>query len=154
MLVALILQASLAQPLPRNVWAVFSSSASLAHTSETVEFIHNGTSETTEAVTLRLISRRLGQNAKIMWANSQTCPGAAEAVKGLRLVPMPTPVFPGDPEDLVLDGVGYHVRFRAHYGSEIGLPLELRSNTGTPLAHWVSDTFRKLKPCWSESPPA
>lgn len=154
MLVALLLQAGIAQPLPGDVWAALSSSVSLAHSSETVEFIGDGSSATKDVFTLRLTSRRLGEAPKIMWADSRTCPGAAEAVDGLRSIPMPTPVFPGDPEDIIMDGVGYHVRFRAHYGSEIGTPVELRSNTGTPLARWVSNTFRKLKPCWSGTRPA
>ena len=154
MLIALLLQAGIAQPLPRDVWAALSSSASLAHRSETVEFLRDGSNAMQNAFTLRLTSQRLGEAPKIMWADSRTCPGAAEAVNGLRSVPMPTPVFPGDPEDIILDGVGYSVRFQAHYGSEMGLPIELRSNTGTPLARWVSDTFRKLKPCWSRKRPA
>ena len=154
MIFALLLQAGIAQPLPSDVWAALSSSASLAHSSETVEFLYSGTGATTDAVTLRLTSRRLGETPKIMWANSRTCPGAAEAVKGLRLVPMPTPIFPGDREEIILDGVGYRVRFQAHYGSEMGLPVELSSNRGTSLARWVSDTLRKLKPCWSATRPA
>ena len=102
MIVALILQASIAQPLPPDVWAALSSSASLAQNSETVEFLRDETSATTDDVTLRLISRRSGEAPKIMWANGRRCRGAAEAVRGLRSVPMPIPVFPGDPEELVL----------------------------------------------------
>lgn len=153
MIAALILQANSAQPLPRDVWATLSASASLAHSSETVEFLRNGTDVTVDNITLRLISRRHDEAPKIMWANSRTCPGAAEAVRRLRSVPMPTPVLPGDPEEIVLDGVGYQVRLQAHYGSEIGLPIELRSNTRTPLARWMSETFAKLKPCWSKTHP-
>lgn len=154
MIAALILQAAIADPLPHDVWAAVSSTVSLAHSSQTVEFLRDGASVETDEVTLRLTSRHIGEPLKIMWANSRTCPGAAEAMRGLRSVPMPSPVFPGDPENLVLDGVGYQVRFHAHYGSEMGIPVELRSNTGTPLARWVSDIFRKLKPCWSEIRPA
>ena len=153
MLVALFLQASTAQPLPRDVWVSLSSSVSLAHSSETVEFLRAESSVMKDAFALRSTSRRLGKAPKVMWADSRTCPGAAEAINDLRSVPMPTPVFPGDPEDIILDGVSYHVRFYGHYGSEIGLPVELRSNTGTPLARWVSDILRKLKPCWSETRP-
>lgn len=151
MLVALLLQASAAQPLPRDVWASLSSSVSLAHLSETVEFLRAESREMKDNVTLRFTSRRLGEAPKVMWADSRTCPGAAEAINGLRSVPMPMPVLPGDPEDIVLDGVGYSVRFYGHYGSEIGRPVELQSNAGTLLSRWVSDIFRKLKPCWCET---
>lgn len=153
MILALLLQATNPQPLPRDVWAALSASASLAHSSETVEFLRSGTSAAKDDVTLRLISRHLGEDPKIMWTNSRACGGAAEAVRRLRSVPMPAPVYAGDPEEIILDGVGYQVRFQAHYGSESGFPIELSSNVGTPLARWVRETFAILKPCWSETRP-
>ncbi len=66
---------------------------------------------------------------------------------------MPSIVRPGDPESLVMDGVGYMVRFNGRYGAELGTPMELRSNMGTPLSQWVSGTLSLLKPCWSYSRP-
>lgn len=153
MIAALILQASTTHPLPSDIWADLSYSPSLTHSSETIEILRSETNVKTDDVTLRLTSRRYGEAPRIMWANGRTCPIAVEAVKGLQSVPMPTAVFPGDPEEIVMDGVGYRVRFQAHHGSEVGTPIELRSNTGTPLARWVSDTFGKLKPCWSETRP-
>lgn len=153
MIAALVILASTGQPLPQDIWAELSYSVSLAHTSETIAVLRSGTNAMMDDVTLRLTSRRHGEPPKIMWANGRTCPSASEAVKGLQSVPMPTPVFPGDPEDIILDGVGYRVRFRAHYGSEVAVPIEFRSNTGTSLAHWVSKTFLKLKSCWSKTRP-
>ena len=153
MIVALLLQATSPQPLPRDVWAAISSSASLARKSQTVEFLRGGASADADDVILRLISSGPGEAPKTMWTHSRACGGAAEAVRRLRSVPMPSPVYPGDPEEIVLDGVGYRVRFQAHYGSEMGLPVELSSNVGTPLARWVSETFAILKPCWSELRP-
>ncbi|WP_131818614.1 hypothetical protein [Sphingomonas turrisvirgatae] len=107
-----------------------------------------------DTITLRFTARRQGEVLKVMWTDSRTCPAVAEAVDALRSVPMPTPVVPGDPENIILHGVGYSVRFNGRYGSEMGVPLELRSNAGTPLAAWVSDIFRRLKPCWSETRPS
>lgn len=153
MILALLLQAGVAQPLPRDVWATVSISPALEPHSETIEFLRDDAGVMTDAFTLRLVVRRRDDAPAISWASSRTCLSIATAVERLRLVPMPTPSLPGDPEEIVMDGVGYQVRFRAQYGSQIGVPMTLASNVGTPLARWVSDMFAILKPCWSATRP-
>ncbi|MDY0960016.1 hypothetical protein SOM26_15075 [Sphingomonas sp. CFBP8993] len=149
LIIALFLQAADSLSLPGDVWADLSYSASLAGVSETIEILRTEGRGDASGVALRLVSRRHGEAPRIQWANSQTCPVAADAVRNLRSIPMPDPVLPDDRGEIILDGVGYRVRFQARYGLELGFPMELRSNTGTPLAAWVSRTFKMLKPCWS-----
>ncbi|WP_428969369.1 hypothetical protein ACQR50_00320 [Sphingomonas sp. Xoc002] len=154
MIAALILQASITGPLPDDVWADMTYGPSLAYSSETIAFLRDETSSMADPRILRMTLRQHGKPTVTIWADSRTCPGAAEAVRHLRSIPMPTPSLPSDATDLILDGVGYRVRFRAHYGSEIGFPLELNSNVGTPLAEWVNRTRAMLKPCWTTARPA
>ena len=134
MIAALILQASIAGPLPDDVWADMTYEPSLAYSSETVAFLRDETSSMADPRILRMTLRRHGKPPIITWADSRTCPGAAEAVRHLRSISMPTPSLPSDPADLILDGVGYRVRFRAHYGSEIRVPVEVGSHDGMTLA--------------------
>ncbi len=101
---------------------------------------------------LRMTLRRHGKPTVITWADSRTCP-ARPKPSAICDPSHATPSLPSDPADLILDGVGYRVRFRAHYGSEIGFPLELNSNAGTPLAEWVNRTRVMLKPCWTMTRP-
>jgi hypothetical protein len=89
----------------------------------------------------------------VTWATSRTCTGVREAVARWDALPMPSVVRPGDSESLVLDGVGYTIRFYGRYGAELGTPMELRSNSGTPLSQWVSGTLSLLKPCWTDNHP-
>lgn len=154
MIFALLLQAADTTSLPNDVWADLSYSASLRFRSETIEILRAERVQSGDNVTLRLISRRQGEAPLIMWTNSQVCPNAAEAVRSLRAIPMPTPLLPDDPGEIILDGVSYRVRMQARYGSEVGFPMELQSNAGTPLATWVSQTFKMLKPCWSTVRPS
>jgi hypothetical protein len=154
MIFALLLQVADTPSLANDVWAELSYSASLAYRSETIEILRGEPGRSKDDVTLRLISRRLHEAPHIMWASSRACPGAAEAVRGLRAIPMPTPLLPDDAGDIILDGVGYRVRIFARYGSESGFPIELRSNAGTPLSTWVNQTFGLLKPCWSKVRPS
>ncbi len=153
MITALILQVSIAGPLPDDVWADMSYEPSLAYRSETVAFLRDETDSMADPHILRMTLWRQGKPPVIIWADSRACSGAAEAVRHLRSIPMPTPSLPSDPADVILDGVGYRVRFRGHYGSEVGFPLELASNAGTPLAEWVNRTRTMLKPCWTTTRP-
>lgn len=154
MIFAAILHLSAAQPLPDNVWATLSYGEALTGKSETVEFLRGASEAAGSDIVLRHMSRSRNEEDPIVtWTSTRTCPAAAEAVERLKSVPMPTPVFPGDREEIILDGTGYRVRFNARYGSEIGVAMELQSNAGTPLSQWVSQTMRILKPCWSNVRP-
>ncbi len=153
MIAALLLQAAASQALPRDVWASLSVSAALAHTSETIEFLRGGAEGPGGEVILRRTTRRLEDTPQVTWATSRTCPGVREAVARWDAMPMPAVVRPGDAESLVLDGVGYTARFNGRYGAELGTPMELSSNMGTPLSQWVSGTLSLLKPCWSDKRP-
>ena len=149
MIVALILQSAIVQPLPQDVWASVSVGASLAHTSETIEFLRAGVSAVDGEVTLRRTFRRLNDPPEVSWATSLTCHGVLEAVDRLKTIPAPDVVKPGDTEEIVLDGEMYAVRFKGRYGSNTGEPVRFSSTGGTPLSKWVSGTLSTLKPCWS-----
>lgn len=149
MIFALILQSVTLQPLPRDVWASVSSTGSLDRTSTSVAFIRDEIDTADAHYTLRMTTRHREDPPTIMWATSRTCKGVREAVARLQTVPFPQIELPGDPLELVVDGVSYSVRFYGKYASQIGGPVELHSNVGTPLANWVIGTFAVLQPCWT-----
>lgn len=149
MIVAFILQSAIVQPLPQDVWASLSVGVSLAHTSETVEFLKGDVTTADGEVRLRRTFHRLNDIPQVTWATSRTCSGVLAAVERLNTIPSPAVVRPGEPEEIVLDGEGYTVRFNGRYGSNMGRPMEFSSTGGTPLSKWVSGTLSTLKRCWS-----
>lgn len=74
----------------------------------------------------------------------------------MRKLPVPSPAPPGvgeyDASEIILDGVGYFLRTPATFPDQRG-ELSMRSNAGTPLAHWVDQSLQLLEGCWTQRPP-
>ena len=94
----------------------------------------------------------------VRWADSAACPAVQPMLEGMRKLgpPYPAPHGVGDygPSEVVLDGVGYFLRTPAMFsGLRQTGELTMRSNVGTPLAHWVEQSLELLDDCWAVQPP-
>ncbi len=149
MLLPILLQSSSPSFLPDDAWARISADVALARSSTTIDFIRDDADAAEGEYTLRLTVHDPAGLTTNRWATSRTCRGVQEAVEALGSVPFPSVQMPRDATEIVMDGVAYSVRFSARYGSQLGGPLELRSNIGTPLAAFVDRMIATVQPCWS-----
>jgi len=79
------------------------------------------------------------------------CPQALRSLQQLTNLPGPQPgmegLEKGPAEGSLRDGVVYRLSVATTPPYSFG-DMTLRSNTGTPLARWVNETLKTLKPCW------
>jgi hypothetical protein len=79
------------------------------------------------------------------------CPLALRSLQQLTDLPGPQPgiegMEKGPAEGSIRDGVAYRLSVATTPPYSFG-DMTLRSNTGTPLAQWVDEALKTLKPCW------
>lgn len=153
LLAFVILQGLSPSMLPSDSWVSISRRPALTRSSEIVDFLFNKTSSSGLEFDLRLTSRAADDTLTVKWTSTERCKEARTAALRLRDLPFPAVRLPSDPEEVVLDGTSYSVKFLAGYGSQNNGELELRSNVGTPLAAWINTTLSNLDNCWSHMRP-
>jgi hypothetical protein len=137
--------------LPRQ-WAQFSRSGALSHVSEIVDIATGDRGNSVQfRYVLRFTKRSLKAKAEIAWADSTTCPAVRSIIESMQKIKMPSPAPYGLPDQsmtLTLDGTAYSLT--APSSDNMG-KLTISSNVGTPLAHWIDASFKRLATCWTKA---
>lgn len=116
MIAFIILQAVSSSILPPDSWLSISRHPALTRSTETVDFLYNKPPSSIPDFDLRLTSRASDGTLTVTWTSTKTCEEARETVLRFRDLPIPSVKLPSDPQEVVLDGTGYSVKFRAGYG--------------------------------------
>lgn len=99
------------------------------------------------------------------FADSRTCPAVADSLRQLDALPPIAPAVPGlpDPEGvpnlndlggLYLHDNSYGIRLRGlSEGQTRSDRLAVNGGSGAVFAPVIADSLRRLKPCWTETPP-
>ena len=88
------------------------------------------------------------------FADSRTCPAVMVQMAKVETLPMPTFVAPGSDRlstvPILIHATRYSLAMRGHdMESNTTSDIELRAQSGSPLAEWSEETLEALKPCWS-----
>lgn len=105
---------------------------------------------------------RYGAPARVVWADTRSCPGSVDQLRALQRLRMPQPDVPRIDEgvaanEIILDGATYSLRMDGAWQGRNnfnGTTLAIASNVGTPLAQWVDAMLATLKPCWKDAAPS
>ena len=116
MIVIFLLQSALSSALPNDSWVRVSETVGISRSSTTIDFIKDPVDTEDGEYTLRLITRHRDGASDTSWATSRVCDGVRDIVEGLKSVPFPAIISPGENTEIVIDGVAYSVIFSAHQG--------------------------------------
>lgn len=92
--------------------------------------------------------------ARLVSADSRDCPAVLDQMAKVANLPMPAFVAPdsdsGPAAEIKLHPTRYTLGLRGYESvSGTGAHVELRAESGSPLAQWAEETFEALEQCWS-----
>lgn len=106
----------------------------------------------------RLDRRVTDRNGSVTstFADSRTCPVVMAQMAEVERLPMPAFVAPGSNRlttvPITLHATHYSLAMRGHEDeSNTTALMELRAQSGSPLAKWSEETLEALEPCWSSA---
>jgi hypothetical protein len=152
-----------AQQAPLRPWGEFSVRPALGGSSARVEIgIKRVDPQGAPEYQFRgeIVERR-GAPARMVSADTHSCPGSLDQLRALQKLSMPQPDVPGIDEgveinEIVMDGARYVLKMDGAWPDRTnfnGTTLAIASNVGTPLAQWVNSMLVTLKPCWKDAVP-
>ena len=104
----------------------------------------------------RLVRRVTDRDGTITatFADSRTCPAVMAQMTKVETIPMPTFVAPGSNRlstvPIMIHATRYSLAMRGYdMESNTTSDIELRAQSGSPLAQWSDETLEALDSCWS-----
>lgn len=109
---------------------------------------------------VRRVEGAPNRDARVLWADSRTCPAVEQALIAMERIPAARPDAPGLGREaadfgMVMDGAHHTFWNRsARSGeNEATVTLAIEGNVNAPIAGWWSTSASRLSGCWGETPP-
>lgn len=109
---------------------------------------------------IRRVEGERGRDARVLWADSRTCPAVEDALVAMERIPLVRPDAPRVGKEssyfgMVMDGT-HHTFWNRNARSgqnDATVSLEIEGNVNSPMAAWWASSARRLAACWAEMQP-
>lgn len=109
---------------------------------------------------MRRVEGAPDRGARVLWADSRTCPAVEQALIAMERIPAARPDAPGLGREaadfgMVMDGTHHTFWNRSARSGEndATVTLEIDGNVNSPIAAWWASSASRLSGCWQETPP-